>query len=133
MSDEKVDDLADLDANPDIELKGILGDSLKRSSKEIREERGRTLFEDLYLEYNRTIEDLEREIKRKQSEQNREFDFSPGTSISLSFSKDFDPRTIMEQDKNRSLEINNLRIKRNLLAKRANALFGEDYKMVEVV
>jgi len=132
MSDDK-EKVSDLDKSPDVELKGLLGESLKRSSSEIREERGRTLYEDLSVEYERAIQDLEREIRRKESEQNRQFDFSPGTSISLSFAENFDPRNILEQDKETSLEINNLRVKRNLLAKRSNTLFGTSHPMVEVV
>lgn len=123
---------SDLDT-PNVELKGVLGESLKRSTSEIREERGKTLYEDLLVEYDRSIVDLERDIRRKETEQNRQFDFSPGTTISLSFAENFDPRTVMEKDRETSLEINNLRIKRNLLAKRANTLFGADYKMVEVI
>lgn len=126
------DKTSDLDT-PNVELKGVLGESLKRSTSEIREERGKTLYEDLLVEYDRSIVDLERDIRRKETEQNRQFDFSPGTTISLSFAENFDPRTVMEKDRETSLEINNLRIKRNLLAKRANTLFGADYNMVEVV
>lgn len=133
MADDENTTKSDLDTAPDVELKGLLGETLKRNTKEIREERGKTLYEDLSVEYEREIQDLEREIRRKESEQNRQFDFSPGTTISLSFAENFDPRTILKQDQEKSLDINNLRVKRNLLAKRSNTLFGTNYKMVEVV
>lgn len=120
------------DVETEVELTGVLGDSLKRNSKEIREDRAAFIFEDLEQEYDRAVNDLDRDIKRKMSEQNRQFDFSPGTTISLTLKDDFDPRNIMEQDISRSMEIREMKVRRNELAKRYNTLFGEKYPMLEV-
>jgi len=114
------------------EMKGLLGQSLQRSTNDIRKDRALMIYEDLEREYDRKIDDLDRDIRRKESNQNREFDFSPGTTIQLTLSDNFDPLNVLEQDFGTSLEIREMKIKRNLYAERYNVLFGSKYDMLEV-
>jgi len=132
MSEDDIQNDDPLSVNSEVEMTGLLGESLKRNSAQIRQERAAFIFEDLEQEFDRAVVDMDRDIKRKISEQNRQFDFSPGTTISLTLKDDFDPRTIMEEDDERSLEIRNLKIKRNMRARRYNTLFGDKYQMLEV-
>jgi len=127
------EELTEVEQEGGTELTGLLGKSLARSTSEIRKDRGLMIFEDLQIEFARKVDDLDRDIRRKESSQNREFDFSPGTTISLTIGKeDFDPLDILEKDHQISLDIRNMKIKRNMFAERYNTLFGEKYSKLDV-
>lgn len=112
------------------EKRGFLHESLSRTNKQIRTERGEAIYEDLEMAYKREIEDLERDLRREQRKQTNAFDFSPTNSQSLVMGKDFDAQETKDIDLKSALEIHNLGIKLNIAKKRYNHLFGETYEVV---
>lgn len=101
---------------------GALYVSLARTNKQVRQERGEALVEDLAMAYEREVQDLGVAIKRKRRKQAAMFDFSGDSTTSLVV-KDIDALEIKEADLKLELEIRNLEIKLELAEKRLNHLF----------
>ena len=108
---------------------GYLQESLGRSNKQIRLERGDAIAEDLEMIYKREIEDKEIDLKRLTRKQVNAFDFSPSNSQSLVMGKDFDAGEVMAEDLKTALAVHNTTIKLTLAKQRYNYLFGESYKI----
>lgn len=114
------------------EMTGFLGEVLLRKNDQIKADRARIIYEDLEREYDRKVDDLTRDITRKKSQQNREFDFSPNSTIALTLKDEFDPRNIMDEDHTTTLEIREMTIRRNAFARRYNELFGHKYEILKL-
>jgi len=110
----------------------FLSEMLSRTSKQIREDRGKDIYEDLEVEYQRKVQDLGREIDRLNREQNRAFDFSPNSSTSLVV-KNVKGVDVMEDDLKACVAIRELRIKANMAKERYNFLFGPTYELETIV
>jgi len=110
----------------------FLNEMLSRTSKKIREDRGKDIYEDLEVEYQRKVQDLGREIDRLNREQNRAFDFSPDNSTSLVV-KDVKGIDVMENDLKACVQVRELRIKQNMAKERYNFLFGHTYELEPIV
>lgn len=113
--------------------KGYLHESLSRSTKQIRSERGADIYEDLEMTYKRGIEDLNREIKKLDRKVRNMFDFSPTNTFSLMLVKDISSDDILEKDLNLAVERRNLVIKLELLQARYNWLFVDSEGATETV
>lgn len=109
---------------------GFVDASLKRSSREVREQRGELIKEDLEEEYRRKIEDLEKQLRRNDRDQTGMFDFSPNNSMSMVM-KDVDAKEIMDKDLEIEQENRNTLVKLNNAKKRYNFLFGKKYDVIE--
>lgn len=112
----------------DDATQSFLNEMLSRTTKQIREDRGRDILEDLEMEYKRKVEDLIKNITRLSRQQNNAFDFSPNSTTSLVV-KNVDGAEIMDADLAVSLEIRNLKIKLELAKARYNFLFGHTYEL----
>ena len=110
---------------------GFVAQSLSRTTKQIRLDRGDIIAEELEVEYRREIENLTLEISRNRRVQSLYFDFSPNNTHSLVM-KEVNGALIMKDDLKVELENRNLEIKLNLAKKRYNFLFGEKYKLEEI-
>jgi hypothetical protein len=108
---------------------GYIQESLGRSNKAIKAERGDAINEDLEMVYKREIEDKEVSIKRLTRKQINAFDFSPTNSQSLVMGKDFDAGEVMLEDLKSGLDIHNETVKLTIAKKRYNFLFGETYEL----
>lgn len=106
------------------EIKGTLYQSLARSNKEIREERGKQLAKRLELTLRRDIEDLRYDKDELETKRENMYDFSPTNSQSLVMGKDVDPRGIMKQESDVSLQIRNINIQLELAEESYFRLFG---------
>lgn len=113
--------------------KGFLDESLSRSNREIRQERGDAIAEDLQIIYKRNVEDIEMKLTRLNREQKNAFDFSPTNSQSLVMAKELDSNTILEKDIAMSLKERELKIQLNIARQRYNFLFGETYKLEVII
>lgn len=113
--------------------KGFLDESLSRSNREIRQERGDAIAEDLQIIYKRNVEDIEMKLTRLNREQKNAFDFSPTNSQSLVMAKELDSNTILEKDIAMSLKERELKIQLNVARQRYNFLFGETYKLEAII
>lgn len=113
-----------------MDAEGLVAASLKRSSREIREQRGQTIAEDLEIEYDRRIQDLERDIRRIRRDQEQLFDFSPNNALSMVM-KDVDAVEVMEKDLEMEKNIRNMEILLNNAKKRYNLLFTKKYEIIK--
>lgn len=110
--------------NSKVEVKGALNESLSRSNKQIRQERGDAIAEDMEMSFKREVEDLEMKIKRKTRDKLNMIDFSPTNAQSLVMGKDVDAHEIKDQILKIRLEIRNLNIRLNLAKEEYEFLFG---------
>lgn len=115
------------------EATGFLQQSLNRSNKQIRQERGDAIAEDLEIIYKRKVEDLEVDVKRAYRQQENAFDFSPTNSQSLVMAKELESVDILGKDLALGLEIRNLSIQLNIARERYNHLFGHTYTLTAVI
>ena len=107
--------------------KGFLNESLSRSNKTIRAERGEAVHEDLELTYKRAVEDIEMDITRLKRKRLNMFDFSPTNSQSLVMAKEVDAVEIKNEDLKARLEIRNTKVKLGIAKDAYNFLFGHSY------
>ena len=112
---------------------GFLNASLSRSNQQIRQERGDAIAEDLQIIYKRNVEDIEMKLTRLSREQKNAFDFSPTNSQSLVMAKELDSMQILEKDIQMSIRERELKITLNVAKQRYNFLFGETYKLEEII
>lgn len=124
---EKVDQIEN-----EVIQSGFLKQSLDRTNRQIRTERGDAIAEDLEIAYKRNVENLEVEIRRAERKQLNAFDFSPTNAQSLVMGKDVDALDILEEDMKIGLEIRNLKIKLNIAKARYNFLFEKMYDLEDV-
>lgn len=97
--------------NNSEKLDGAIYQSLSRSNKQIKAERGDAIAEDLEMTFKREVEDIERLIKRKNREKINMIDFSPTNTQSLVMAKDLDADSVKEKILALGLETRNLNIK----------------------
>lgn len=114
----------------ETEVKGYLNQVLSRTNREIRQQRGDAIAEDLELAYRRKIEDLETDITRAKRNQDNAFDFSPTNTQSLLL-KSVDALEIMKSDLDISYDVRNKYIQLQLAKQRYNYLFGFKYEVDE--
>lgn len=81
--------------NPQIG--GALDASLARSNKQIRQERGDAIAEDLQIAFERELQDVHLKIKRLKRAQTNAIDFSPTNAQSLVIAKDIDIPEVKDQ------------------------------------
>jgi len=112
---------------------GFLQGSLKRSNRQIREERGEAIAEDLEIVYRRKVEDLETEVKRGVTRQKNAFDFSPTNSQSLVMAKELESVDILDKDLKLGEDLRALKIRLNIAKERYNFLFGHNYELETIV
>jgi len=123
-------ELAKTDENA-VEVVGYLDDSLSRSNKAIRAERGEAVKEDLALIYKREVEDIEMQVIRLNRKRLNMFDFSPTNAQSLVMAKEIDAVEIKNEDIKIRLTIRNTKIKLGIAKAAFNFLFGEVYIIAE--
>ena len=99
------------------------GDILTRNNKQIRDDRAIAIIEDAELEYKRSIENMERDLKVLKRERDAMLDLSPGNSYSLTPDK-FDAALFVKKDFEMGVEIRNLEIKLEIAQKKYADLFG---------
>ena len=103
---------------------GIFQSSLQRNNKDIRSDRAVGIAEDAQLTYQRTVQDLEMEQKKKLRERQNMLDLSPTNANSLMLGKDFNSKEFVERDVNIGIELRNIEIKLDIARARYAELFG---------
>ncbi len=115
-------------------FKGKFFGSLTRGSNAIREDRARSLADNVHTRYKRIIEDLELLRQEKIRERDAALDLSPSTTIGLTLAKDFDAPVFVDNHIKMNLTIRELDIKIETAIKGYNDLFGpyvSDYQNTE--
>lgn len=103
--------------------KGALGASLIRNNKQIKEDRGLALWEEIETFYRRKVEDARNKVRRLIRQQASQLDLSPDNTQSLILAKDFDPEKFYEADNAFTLQIRTAKIELQEAESRYNQLF----------
>lgn len=109
----------------EVEVQGSLYASLDRSNKQIRQERGDALAEQIETAFRRDLEDMRYKIRDMKRRRTNMYDFSPTNSQSLVMAKDIEAPSILRDDKALSIEIRNKQIEIEVMEERYLELFGK--------
>lgn len=107
---------------------GVFTETLNRSNAQIKQDRAEAIIEDAETLYQRVVEDLQKELKRKERERKAMLDISPSNSYSFISAKEFDADQFIQDDIKISLEIKTLKDKLVVVEERFIALFGKEEK-----
>lgn len=110
------------------ELKGSFVTSLRRSNKEIRDDRALAIAEDAQLLFKREVEDISTELKRVTRDRENMLDLGGTDKNKIINPSDFDSKDFVEKDLQLGLKIHNLKIKLDIATKRYAELFEEEVK-----
>ena len=102
---------------------GAFIDSLKRSNKEIKDDRAEAIAEDAQMRYRRTVEDLDMEIKRMKRTRENMLDMSPDNALSLMVASNFDSAEFVDRDVKLGIDIRNAEIKLEIAQEQYKRLF----------
>lgn len=109
------------------ELKGSFVVSLRRSNKEIRDDRALAIAEDAELLFKREVEDTTTELKRLKRDRENMLDLGGTDKNKIINPSDFDAKKFVAKDLELGLKIRDCEIKLEILTKRYNELFkGEE-------
>lgn len=79
-------------------IEGAFMESLVRNNKKIRDDRAAAIGEDTRTAYKRTVEDLERNIRKMKRARENMLDLSPTDADSLVLKKDFSEEDYVDKD-----------------------------------
>ena len=108
----------------EIQPGGAFVASLKRTNKQIKDDRAEAICEAAQITMRRAVEDLELTLKRLRRDRENMLDMSPENTHSLILGKDFDAQKFVETEATIGLDIRNTEIKLEILSKRYTYLFG---------
>lgn len=110
-------------------MKGAFVGSLKRTNKNIREDRATAIAEAAEMLYKRKVEDLNMKIKQLNRDRTNMLDMSPDNAQSLKLATDFDEEAFVTKDIEIGLKIRELEITKEIAEQRYKFLFtGEEVK-----
>lgn len=109
--------------DPLEDMKGAFVGSLVRNNKQIRKDRATSIAEDTQTLYNRTVEDIELDIKKLKRERENMLDLSPTDAMSLKLASDFNSREFVDKDIELGVKIRNLEIRLEIAKSRYKHLF----------
>jgi len=107
------------------DMGGAFVDSMKRNTKQIKEDRGIEMAEALKIKYVRRMEDLTQDIKSRFRTMRSMLDMSPDNTMSLINPSNFDEDAFLAEDEKIGLEIRNLKIKLEIVQSRYDFLFNK--------
>jgi len=105
------------------DLKGTFVASLRRSNKEIRDDRALAIAEDAELLFKREVEDVTTELKRLKRDRDNMLDLGGTDKNKIINPTDFDSKGFVAKDLAIGLKIRDCEIKLEILSKRYNELF----------
>lgn len=97
--------------------------SLKRTNKEIKNDRAASIGVDAELYYRRAVEDLELEIRRLEMTREGMLDLSPTNALTLMVANDFNAEKFFEEDQKIGIRLRDLNIRLELARARYDYLF----------
>ena len=103
---------------------GKFVDSLKRTNREIKNDRAESIAEDAETSYRRRVEDLIRDKKNLERERRNMLDLSPSNTQSLMVASEFNSKKFFERDMEIGIELRNLDIQIEIGKQRYFELFG---------
>jgi len=108
----------------EVEFKGKFFESLNRNNRTIKKDRAISITEDAHQLYQRTIEDMERSIKKMKRDRANMLDLNPSDANSLVVASDFDAAKFVEKDLDLGVKIRNLQIRLEIAKESFTNLFG---------
>ncbi len=108
----------------EVEFKGKFFESLNRNNRTIKKDRAISITEDAQQLYQRTIEDMERAIKKMGRERANMLDLNPTDANSLVVASDFDAAKFVEKDLDLGVKIRNVKIRLEIAKESFANLFG---------
>ena len=108
---------------------GAMLASLKRSNREIKDDRAAVISEDSETSYRRKVEDIEKYIRNMDRNRAGALDLSPNNVFSLQLANSFNGEKFCEDDLELSVKIRNEKIKLNIAKERYNYLFGHKFEL----
>ena len=121
---DQVDDAVEAEILAKTKTKGAFANSLKRTNKEIRDERARQIASSAERTFRRCIEDLEEALEEKLLKKSALLDMSPNNTQSILRADAIDTTKFVSQYTDLSLEIRELKIKLVEAKKDYEYLFG---------
>jgi hypothetical protein len=109
----------------ELEMKGAFVGSLKRSNKNIRDDRAAAIAEAAEMKYKRKVEDLNLAIKVLARDRNNMLDMSPANTMSLMVASDFDADVFVTKDIEIGMKLRELEITRDIAQKQYELLFTD--------
>src|SRR4030042_5169888 len=111
-----------IESNSNLELEvmreGAFQDSLMRNNQKIRRDRAIAIVESAYMNYKRSVEDLELEIKQVKRDRENMLDLSPHHAQDLMVATDFDAASFVKKDIQLGIKIRELEIKYDVAKRR---------------
>lgn len=106
---------------------GLFDQTLRRTNKQIRDDRAQSISEDAQLTYEREIQDMEMNWKKLGRKRNNMLDLSPTNADSLMLGEDFDSKGFCTKDVSIGVEMRNIQIKLEIAYSRYEQLFGKAF------
>jgi predicted HTH domain antitoxin len=103
---------------------GKFAEMLKRSNKNIREDRADAIIETAQVKFRRMVEDLEIQLKEMERERENMLDLSPTDARSLKLASDFNADEFVGADIRLGVKMRETEIKLEIAIKRYEYLFG---------
>lgn len=110
---------------------GTLREKLSRNNKQLREDRSDEIAEDIFVSYNRRIEDRKREIQAIDRKLNRMLDLSPDNNNARMSSKDFEVEVFLDQREALIKERISKQVLLDTIQLDYDSLFADDVKSQE--
>jgi hypothetical protein len=107
-------------------MTGKFGTLLKRSNKQLREDRGRKIVSTTEKLYRRKVEDLQDELETLQIDRDNLLDINPSNTQSIINPSDFQSQQFVERDMKLGLAIRETSIKLEVAREAYTALFSVD-------
>ena len=114
---------------PDV-TKGSFMTSLKRSNKEIREDRALSIAKATETVYRRYLEDLQADKEELERQRTNLLDLSPDNATSLKLASNHNAADFLKRDEQIGIEMRKIDIKIEIVGKRYKELFGGDQREV---
>lgn len=124
MNTDSLNMVSTVSDEEEVEFKGKFFESLNRNNKTIKKDRAISITEDAHQFYQRTIEDMERAIKKMKRDRANMLDLNPTDANSLVVASDFDASKFVEKDLELGVKIRNLQIRLEIARESFANLFG---------
>ena len=111
----------------------VLAQTLSRNTAQIKADRATEIAELAEVEAKRKVEDLERDLRLEERKKRSALDLSPDNTYNIMKVKDFEPTEFIARYSEIGLRIRELKIKLNNAKQTYNELFGEFYKLSNIL
>lgn len=106
------------------ENQGLFATSLKRTNKQIKDDRADAIIKKTKMNFGRMVEDLKMELDSMIVERENLTDLSPTDAKSLVLASDFNEKDFIEKDLELSYKIRETEIRLKIATDRFETLFG---------